>query len=313
MDSNLNTSEILVMGSGPAGCTAAIYAARAGRKTSLITGPHQGGQLMITSIIENFPGFPEPVSGPVLMDCMRRQAENFGVQVLSDTIESVDFSNKKIKKCRGESGTSYEAAAIIVATGANARWLGVSGEITYRGAGVSACATCDGFFFKNKNVAVVGGGNTAAEEAIFLTNFAKSVTLIHRKDSLRAEKILQRRIFDNPKINILWNSVVVAIDGDGKKVTGLLLKNVQDNSKSSLPMDGVFIAIGHQPATDIFVGQLALDDDGYIITDGRKTSVDGVFGAGDVCDKIYRQAITSAGHGCSAALEADAFCIDINL
>jgi thioredoxin reductase (NADPH) len=312
MNNDPNTSEILVIGSGPAGYTASIYAARAGHKTALITGPRQGGQLMITSSIENFPGFPDPISGPELMDRMQRQVESFGMQLRSDTIESIDFSDEKVKKCRGESGIVYEAAAVIVATGANARWLGVPGENTYQGAGVSACATCDGFFFRNKDVAVVGGGNAAVEDAIFLTNFARSVTLIHRRDSLRAEKILQQRLFENPKINLIWNTVVTSIEGNGTKVTELMLENSQDGSKSSLAVDGVFIAVGHQAATDVFVNQLTLDNDGYIVTtNGRQTSVDGVFAAGDVCDKVYRQAITSAGQGCMAAMEADKFLANI--
>jgi thioredoxin reductase (NADPH) len=308
MNNNSSISDVLIIGSGPAGYTASIYAARAGHKTSLITGPRRGGQLMITSLIENFPGFPDPVSGPMLMEYMQRQVENLGVWILADAVESADFSDAKIKKCRGESGTIHRAATVIIATGANARWLGIPGEAGYHGAGVSACATCDGFFFRNKDVVVVGGGNTAAEEAIFLTNFAKSVTLIHRRDNLRAEKIMQQRLFENPKISILWNTVIVEIMGDGKKVTELLLKNVQDNSKSSKVTDGVFVAVGHQPATEIFADQLELDADGYIVTrNGRGTSVDGVFAAGDVCDKTYRQAITSAGYGCMAAMEADKF------
>lgn len=301
-------SDILIIGSGPAGYTAAIYAARAGRKTTLIAGQQQGGQLMITTMIENYPGFANPISGPFLMDEMRKQTENMGVKIIHDTIESVDFSSD-IFQCFGESDVTYKSKSVIIATGANSKWLGVPGETKYLGTGVSACATCDGFFFKNKDIAVVGGGNTAVEEAIFLTNFAKSVTLIHRRDTLRAENIMQKRLMDNPKINILWYTVIEDICGDDNKVNSLALQNVKNGVRFSKPIDGVFIAIGHQPATSIFNGKIDLDENGYIITEKTSTctSVNGVFAAGDVCDPTYRQAITSAGQGCMAALDADRF------
>ncbi|MDR3187442.1 MAG: thioredoxin-disulfide reductase [Holosporaceae bacterium] len=300
--------DILIIGSGPAGCTAAIYAARAGRSVKIIVGDQPGGQLTTTSLIENYPGFPEPISGQELMDRMRLQAENMGVNMESDVIKSVDFSSRPFV-CLGESSIFYESKAVIVATGAGAKWLGIPSETQYRGAGVSSCATCDGFFFKNKDVAVIGGGNTAVEDAIYLAKFARSVTLIHRRDSLRAEKIMQKRLLEHPKINIIWNSQVEDIIGDGTRVTGLQLRNVLDNGESSKAIDGVFIAIGHKPATEIFRSKLDLSDEGYVITKAcsTQTSVTGVFAAGDVCDPIYRQAITSAGHGCMAALDANQF------
>ncbi|MDR0677973.1 MAG: thioredoxin-disulfide reductase [Holosporaceae bacterium] len=301
-------TDILIIGSGPAGYTAAIYAARAGRSTKVITGQQQGGQLMITSLVENYPGFADPIAGPVLMDQMREQSEKLGVEMVFDTIASVDFFQRPFI-CLGESEIRYESKTVIIATGANARWLGVPGEKKYRGIGVSACATCDGFFFRNKDVAVVGGGNTAVEEAIYLTNFARSVTLIHRRGELRAEKIVQKRFFESPKTKIMWNTRVVDILGDGGRVTDLLLADTNTGMEMKKPVDGVFIAIGHQPATSIFKGQLKMDENGYIITDkmGSRTSVNGVFAAGDVCDPDYRQAVVSAGWGCMAAIDADKF------
>ncbi len=296
--------DVLVIGSGPAGYTAAIYAVRAGYEVKLITGNQDGGQLTITSFIENYPGFSEKITGPELMMKMKQQAENLGVQIEYDMIESVDFSNKPFV-CKGESGNTYESRSVIIATGANAKWLGLESENRYKNKGVSACATCDGFFFKNKVVAVVGGGNAAVEEAIYLTNFAEKVYLIHRRDSLRAEKIMQDRLMENPKIEVVWNSRVAEILGDEKRVTGVLLENNGELQK--IELDGVFIAIGHSPATKIFEGKLDLDENGYIIVDGTKTSVRGVFAAGDVCDPIYRQAIVSAGQGCKAAIDADKF------
>lgn len=296
--------DVLVIGSGPAGYTAAIYAVRAGYKVKLITGNQDGGQLTITSFIENYPGFSEKITGPQLMMQMRQQAENLGVDVEYDSIESVDFSNRPFV-CKGESENIYESRSVIIATGANARWLGLESEDKYKNKGVSACATCDGFFFKNKTVAVVGGGNAAVEEAIYLTNFANKVFLIHRRDSLRAEKIMQSRLFDNPKIEVVWNSRVAEVLGDEKKVTGVLLESNGELRK--IDLDGVFVAIGHSPATKIFEGKLNLDENGYIIVDETKTSVRGVFAAGDVCDPIYRQAIVSAGQGCKAAIDADKF------
>ncbi|MDR0968030.1 MAG: thioredoxin-disulfide reductase [Holosporaceae bacterium] len=300
--------DVLVIGSGPAGYTAAIYAARAGRSVKVIAGMRQGGQLTITSFIENYPGFTDPISGPVLMDQMKRQAEKMGVETVSDVIESVDFSKRPFV-CVGESGTSYESKTVVIATGADAKWLGVPGEKKYLGAGVSACAVCDGFFFRNKAVAVVGGGNAAVEEAIYLTNFAKSVVLIHRRDKLRAEKIMQKRLFENPKIETIWNAKVVDILGDGNKVSELALADTKNGEESKRAIDGVFVAIGHQPATSVFKGQLELDENGYIVTKdtSSRTSIDGVFAAGDVCNSRYQQAIVSAGQGCVAAIDADRF------
>ena len=296
--------DVLVIGSGPAGYAAAIYAIRAGYKVKLITGNQDGGQLTITSFIENYPGFSEKITGPELMMRMKQQAEHLGVQVEYDMIESVDFSSRPFI-CNGESGNIYESRSVIIATGANAKWLGLESEDRYKNKGVSACATCDGFFFKNKIVAVVGGGNAAVEEAIYLTNFAEKVFLIHRRDSLRAEKIMQDRLMGNPKIEVVWNSRVAEILGDEKRVTGVLLEN--DGKLQKIDLDGVFVAIGHSPATKIFKEKLDLDENGYIIVDGTKTSVKGVFAAGDVCDPIYRQAIVSAGQGCKAAIDADKF------
>ena len=309
-----NIADVMVIGSGPAGYTAAIYAARAGRVTHLITGAQQGGQLTITSSIENYPGFASSISGPELMEQMRQQVESMGVKIICDTIASVDFPiladfSGKLFKAVGESGTVYESKTVIIAIGAGARWLGIPGETEYRGRGVSACATCDGFFFRNKDVAVIGGGNVAVEEAIFLTNFAKSVTLIHRRDELRAEKILQKRLFVNPKVTVVWDTIVSEIEGDGNRVTRLKLRDTKTNEISYKELDGVFVAIGHQPNTAIFKGKIDLDSSGYIITKAGtvKTSLNGIFAAGDVCDPIYRQAITSAGQGCMAAIEADRF------
>ncbi|MDR2268408.1 MAG: thioredoxin-disulfide reductase [Holosporaceae bacterium] len=318
----MEIADILVIGSGPAGYTAAIYGARAGRSVRIISGQQPGGQLMITSFIENYPGFVDPISGPFLMDQMKSQAEKVGAEIISDTIVSVDFSEQPLL-CRGESGVSYEGKTVVIATGANAKWLGIPGEEKYRGAGVSACATCDGFFFRNRDVAVIGGGNAAVEEAIYLTNFARSVALVHRRDQLRAEKIMQERLFANGKIEVLWNMKVIDILGDGNKVTDLLLASTStshstshststsasDNGEVKKPIDGVFVAIGHQPATSIFDGKLEIDENGYIITEGKtsRTSVPGVFAAGDVCDPHYRQAVVSAGQGCIAAIDADRF------
>ena len=299
--------EVLIIGSGPAGYTAGIYSARAGRKTVLISGAQKGGQLMISPEIENFPGFGDPLSGPELMERMLEQTQKMGVEIIDDVIASVDFLGQ-YPICFGESGTTYTSKTLIIATGATARWLGIPGETKYRGAGVSACATCDGFFFRNKNVAVVGGGNTALEEAIFLTNFANSVTLIHRRETLRAEKILQDRFFNNPKTNVMWNTSVVDILGDGNKVTELSLED-NDGKRFTKPIEGIFIAIGHSPATAVFKDHIELDKNGYIVVEkgSTKTSRRGIFAAGDVCDPIYRQAITSAAQGCMAAIDADRF------
>ncbi len=296
--------DVLVIGSGPAGYTAAIYAVRSGYKVKLITGNQDGGQLAITSVIENYPGFSEQITGPQLMMQMRQQAENLGVEVEFDVIKSVDFSNRPFV-CVGESGNEYVSRLVIVATGASVKWLGLESEERYRNKGVSACATCDGFFFKNKVVAVVGGGNVAVQEAIYLTSFASKVYLIHRRNSLRAEKIIQTRLMQNPKIEIVWNSRVAEILGDERKVNGVLLE--RNGELKKIELDGVFIAIGHSPATKIFEGKLDLDDRGYIVVNGTRTSVEGVFAAGDVCDPIYQQAIVSAGQACKAAIDADKF------
>ncbi|MDR3151838.1 MAG: thioredoxin-disulfide reductase [Holosporaceae bacterium] len=301
-------TDVLILGSGPAGYTAAIYAARAGRSVRLIAGPQLGGQLTIAALVENYPGWIDGISGPELMEQMRKQVEKLGTEIVYDAICSVDFSGKPLK-CIGESGTVYVGESVVIATGAEAKWLGVSGEKEYRGAGVSACATCDGFFFKNKDVAVIGGGNTAVGEAIFLTNFARAVTLIHRRDALAAEKLMQKRLLSNQKINVIWNTVVTEIRGNGTCVKSLELRDVVNNSTSDFAVDGVFIAVGHSPATSAFIGAIDLDKNGHIITydGGTKTSIPGVFAAGDVCDAVYKQAITAAAHGCMAALGADEF------
>lgn len=299
-------TDVLIIGSGPAGYTAAIYMARAGYKVQLVTGAQMGGQLTIASLVENYPGFSEPIAGPVLMENMRQQAEKMGVEIIFDTIESVDFQKRPFVCC-GEK--TYESRAVVIATGANARWLGLSSEEKYRGRGVSACATCDGFFFKNKVVCVVGGGNTALGEAVYLTNFAKKVYLIHRRETFSAEKIIQQRVFQNPKIEILYNKRIEEIFGDEKKVTGVRLIDTKNSPSMDLELDGVFVAIGHNPASDIFRGQISLDENGYILTENNDcaTSVPGVFVAGDVCDKKYRQAVVAAGQGCIAATNVEKY------
>lgn len=303
-------SKVLIIGSGPAGYTAAVYAARAALDPVLVMGMEPGGQLNITTDVENYPGFAEVIQGPWLMDQMKAQAENVGTEIITDYITEVDF-NKRPFTAKGDSGAVYTGDTIIIATGAQARWLGLEGEKTFAGFGVSACATCDGFFYKEKEVAVIGGGNTAVEEALFLTNFASKVTLIHRRDELRAEKILQARLLKNEKIEILWDTVLEEIVGEQNPpgVTALNLKNVKTGEASTLPVHGVFIAIGHTPSTSLFKGKVKMDDEGYIITtpDSTATDVPGVFAAGDVKDKIFRQAVTAAGLGCMAALEAEKF------
>ncbi|HQS84175.1 MAG: thioredoxin-disulfide reductase [Alphaproteobacteria bacterium 16-39-46] len=301
-------SPVLIIGGGPAGFTAAIYAARANLNPIVVMGNEPGGQLMVTTDVENYPGFSETIQGPWLMEQMQAQAKHVGATLIQDMIESVDFSKKPFVG-QGESGTIYEADAVIIATGAYAKWLDIESERTYRGAGVSACATCDGFFFKNKRVAIVGGGNTAVEEALFLTNHATHVTLIHRRDTLRAEKILQDRLFKHPKVSVLWNKEIQEIKGDTiphRKVTGVRLKDTMTGEESVLDVEGVFVAIGHKPMTDIFKGQLEMDREGYlsVLPGTTQTAIPGVFAAGDVADKIYRQAVTAAGLGCMAALEA---------
>ncbi len=301
-------SKVLVLGSGPAGYTAAIYAARANLSPMLVEGLQVGGQLSITTDVENYPGFAEAIQGPWLMDQMKAQAGNVGTTMLFDTIVEVDLSRRPFR-CLGDSGDRYLAETLVIATGAQARWLGLESETRLRGAGVSACATCDGFFFRGKEVAIVGGGNTAVEEALFLTNFASKVTLIHRRDSLRAERIMQDRLFRNDKIEVVWNHVVEEVLGDGEPpaVTGVRLRDVASGATRELAADGLFIAIGHDPATQLFRGQLEMDGEGYILTapDSTATAVPGVYAAGDVRDKIYRQAVTAAGMGCMAALDAE--------
>ncbi len=303
-------TKVLIIGSGPAGYTAAVYAARANLEPLLVAGLQPGGQLTITTDVENYPGFAEAVQGPWLMEQMQAQAENVGTKVLHDIITGIDLSKRPFT-ATGDSGDSYIADTVIIATGAQARWLGLESEQKFQGGGVSACATCDGFFYREKDIAVVGGGNTAVEEALFLTNFGKKVHLIHRRDELRSEKILQDRLFKNPKIKPVWDTVVEEILGEETPpvVTGLRLKNVKTGETSELAVDGVFIAIGHTPSSEIFKGQVDMDKEGYIVTkpDSTATNIPGVFAAGDVKDKIYRQAVTAAGMGCMAALEAEKF------
>ena len=303
-------SQVLIIGSGPAGYTAAIYAARAMLQPTIVQGLQPGGQLTITTDVENFPGFGDVIQGPWLMEQMEQQAKSVGTNIVNDMITKVDFSKKPFS-AESESGTKYTADAVIISTGAQARWLGLPSEQKFQGYGVSACATCDGFFFKEKEVAVIGGGNSAVEEALFLTSFASKVHLVHRRDSLRSEKILQERLFKNEKINVIWNSELNEIVGEENplNVTGIKLKNTVDDTISDLKVDGVFIAIGHDPATQIFKGQVDMDDGGYIITqpDSTLTNIEGVYAAGDVKDKVYRQAVTAAGMGCMAALEAEKY------
>ena len=301
-------SKVLIIGSGPAGYTAAIYAARAMLKPILISGMEPGGQLTTTTDVENYPGFSDVIQGPWLMEEMRKQAEAVGTIFKNDMIKEVNFSNNPFTLI-GESGTAYTADSVIISTGAQARWLNLESETKFRGFGVSACATCDGFFYKDKEVMVVGGGNAAVEEALFLTKFASKVTLVHRRDSLRAEKLLQQKILSHPKIDIIWDSAVKEIlsTDNPKGVTGVLLENTKDKSTKQLDTHGVFVAIGHDPATKIFKDQINMDAEGYILTDSdsTKTNIKGVFAAGDVKDKTYRQAVTAAGMGCMAALEAE--------
>ncbi len=303
-------TKVLIIGSGPAGYTAAVYAARAMLNPILVHGMEPGGQLTTTTDVENYPGFAKVIQGPWLMDQMKDQAKAVGTEMIEDHISSVNFKSKPFEAV-GESGKKYTADSIIISTGAQARWLNLESEKKFRGFGVSACATCDGFFFKEKTVAVVGGGNAAVEEAMFLTKFASKVKLIHRRDKLRAEKMLQKKLMDNKKIEIIWDSVVEEIigDDDPKNVKGLKIKNVKNNKTSDLKIDGLFVAIGHDPATQLFKDQLKMDKEGYLITkpDSTETNVPGIFAAGDVKDKIFRQAVTAAGMGCMAALEAEKY------
>lgn len=298
------TDKVIIIGSGPAGLTAAIYAARAGLDPLMVEGMERGGQLMITTDVENYPGFPDGVMGPDLMEQMRKQAERFGTRIISSNVTSVDFSERPFTVSVG--ADDYQAETIIISTGASARWLGIEGEERLRGFGVSACATCDGFFFRDKELVVVGGGDTAMEEAIFLTKFASKVTVVHRRDEFRASTIMSNRVLDHPKIEVVWDSTVEEITGDSV-VTGVTLKNLKTDEVTKLDTDGVFVAIGHTPNTSVFDGVLDLDDAGYILTTPgtTKTSIEGVFAAGDVTDKIYRQAVTAAGMGCQAALDAE--------
>jgi thioredoxin reductase (NADPH) len=301
-------TRVLIIGAGPAGYTAAIYAARAGLAPLLVAGMQPGGQLTITTDVENYPGFAQAVQGPWLMEQMALQAEHVGTRIINDLITGTDFARRPFRAF-GDSGDTYAADSVIIATGAAARWLGLPSEQRFQGFGVSACATCDGFFFRGKRVAVVGGGNTAVEEALYLAQLAEEVTLIHRRDSLRAEKILQQRLFASPKIKVIWDSVVEEITGSGTPPTvdGVRIRNVRSGAESRLGVDGVFIAIGHTPNTAPFRGQVVLDEEGYILTPpgSTTTSVPGVFAAGDVQDKVWRQAVTAAGTGCMAALEAE--------
>ena len=303
-------TKLLIIGSGPAGYTAAVYAARAMLNPILVHGMEPGGQLTTTTDVENYPGFAETIQGPWLMEQMKDQAKAVGTEMIQDHISSVDLKSKPFVAV-GESGQKYTADSIIISTGAQARWLNLKSEQEYRGFGVSACATCDGFFFKEKTVAVVGGGNAAVEEAMFLTKFASKVKLIHRRNELRAEKMLQKKLMDNKKIEIVWDSVVEEVIGDNKpkNVKGLKIKNVKTNDISELKVDGLFIAIGHDPATQLFRNQLKMDQEGYLITkpDSTETNIPGIFAAGDVKDKVFRQAVTAAGMGCMAALEAEKF------
>ena len=300
-------NNVIIIGSGPAGYTAAIYAARANLKPILVSGLQPGGQLTITTDVENYPGYEDPIQGPWLMDQMQKQAAHVGTEIINSQVTEV-FLNEDIKKLNLDNGTTLNAKTVIISTGAQARWLGLENESKFQGHGLSACATCDGFFFNDKEVAVIGGGNSAAEEALFLTKFATKVYLIHRRDKLRAEKILQDRLKENSKIEFIWNSEVTKFNGNDD-LESIDLLNKKDNQTSTLKIDGVFIAIGHDPATQLFKGQLKMDDGGYIITDpdSTKTSIDGVFAAGDVKDKIYRQAVTAAGMGCMAALEVEKY------
>ncbi|HEX4860213.1 MAG TPA: thioredoxin-disulfide reductase [Rhizomicrobium sp.] len=303
-------SKVVILGSGPAGCTAAVYAARAMLEPTLVAGIQPGGQLTITTEVENYPGFAEAIQGPWLMEQMQAQAQHLGTKFVQDTIASVDLARRPFTLV-GDSGERYTADTLIVATGASANWLGLPTESKFQGFGVSACATCDGFFFRGKKVAVVGGGNTAAEEALFLTNFADKVTLIHRRDTLRADKTNQTRVMANKKIDCLFDHEVVEVLGteEPKGVTGIRLRNTITGTERTLDVDGLFIAIGHSPATQLFKGQIEMDEAGYIKTapDSTHTSVAGVFAAGDVKDKVFRQAVTAAGMGCMAALEAERF------
>jgi thioredoxin reductase (NADPH) len=303
-------SKVLIIGSGPAGYTAAIYAARANLKPMIVAGMQPGGQMTITTDVENYPGFAEVIQGPWLMEQMQKQAEHVGTEFVYDLITEVDLTKRPFQ-ATGDGGETYSGDAVVIATGAQARWLGLDSEQKFMGFGVSACATCDGFFFRDQEVCIVGGGNTAVEEALYLTNHASKVTLIHRRDELRAEKIMQNRLFKHPKVEVVWDSVVEEVlgEGDPPGVTGIRVRNVKTDAVTEIPCQGFFVAIGHDPATSVFKGKVDMDDEGYILTapDSTATNVPGVFAAGDVKDKVYRQAVTAAGMGCMAALEVEKF------
>ncbi len=311
MNNNIVDADVLIIGSGPAGYSAAIYSARACLNTVLVAGNQKGGQLTITTDVENYPGFAETIQGPWLMEQMEAQVRHCGASVIEDQVEKVDFTIPGKFKAYGAGGTIYNAKSVIICTGASAKWLGIESETHFRGYGVSGCATCDGFFYRNKEVIVVGGGNTAVEEALYLTNHAKKVTLIHRRDSLRAEKTLQQRLFSHAKIEVRWNTVLNEVLGKEKprSVTGCRLQNTLDGGTEELKIDGIFIAIGHSPNSALFAKYLKLDNEGYIITKPgtANTDIPGVFAAGDVQDHIYRQAVTAAGTGCMAALDAERY------
>ena len=310
MSSSPRHAKVIIVGSGPAGYTAAIYAARAMMKPLMISGFEPGGQLMITTDVENYPGFAEAIQGPWLMEQMRAQAEHVGTEMISDHITAVDLQRRPFL-LTGDGGATYTCDALIIATGAKAKWLGIPSEEAFKGFGVSACATCDGFFYRNKEVVVVGGGNSAVEEALYLANLASKVRVIHRRDSFKAERILQERLFAHPKIEVIWDSAIEEICGQQQPpgVTHLRVKNVKTGAMTELKTDGLFVAIGHQPASDLFVGQLETKANGYlkVVPGTTQTNIPGVFAAGDVADDVFRQAVTAAGMGCMAALEAERY------
>ena len=314
MQSEIETN-VLIIGSGPAGYSAAIYAARANLKPHIVSGLETGGQLSITTDVENYPGFGDIIQGPWLMEQMKEQSLKVGTKFHSDLVTNVNFSTKPFVAST-DGGLNFKAKTVIISTGAQARWLNIESENKFKGFGISACATCDGFFFKDQEVAVIGGGNSAVEEAMYLTNFASKVTLVHRRDALRAEKILQKRLFNNPKIEILWNKRVLRFEGNDNPsaLKNIKLEDTKNNSESELNVSGAFIAIGHDPATSLFKGKIDMDQDNYIITkpDSTETSIKGIFAAGDVKDKVFRQAVTAAGMGCMAALEAEKYIANLD-
>jgi thioredoxin reductase (NADPH) len=304
------SKKVIILGSGPAGLTAALYTARANLNPLVIGGVEWGGQLMLTTDVENYPGFVEGIKGPDLMENFRKQAIRFGAEIINENVTSVDFKKNPFQVSTAEN--NYNANTIIIATGANSKWLGLSSEQKLIGRGVSSCATCDGFFFKNKNIVVVGGGDSAMEESLFLTKFANKVTVIHRRDKLRASKIMQERAFKNNKIEFVWDSEIVDVFGENS-VSGIKIKNIKTNQVSEMEVQGLFVAIGHKPNTDFLKGQIDLNEKGYVIHNGTRTNIDGVFVAGDVYDFRYRQAVTAAGHGCQAAIDAEKFIEENNL